>query len=439
MTRNDSTRIAQAVMALLPEQVVVDKAQELGVVRRQRKVDVFYLVLSLALGFQVGAQRTLQGLRQVYVDIAGGSLSRSAFHGRLNERLAALLKWLVMHTLEAQQGSFRLPEGVLSGFRDLLAIDSTVVRLHQLLEPAFPACRTNHTKAAAKLHVVMSVLDGSAKKVKLSSERVADVAPWRRVESWVRGHLLLFDLGYYRFHLFDRIDAHGGFFLSRMKTNANPLIVATNRRWRGRAVDVVGQRLQDILPKLQREVLDVMVEVSFKKRRYRGKASSRTRTFRLVAVRNDDTGDYHVYLTNLPADRLPAEDVTRTYALRWQVELLFKAMKSHGHLHQLPSRKKAVVSCLIWASILGSLVSQALYREVRAVVARSRHMPPLRWAALFGRVAERMLHVVVGLSSPTLTQRLWQRLLREAPDPNRNRRGRSLPQPPQLWRAGDAA
>ena len=98
-----------------------------------------------------------------------------------------------------------MPEGVLSGFEELLAIDASVLRLHDLLSPTFAACRTNHTKAAAKLHVVMNVLDGSPRKVKLTSERTGNGTPWKRVGQWVRGRLMLFDLGYYSFHLFDRI------------------------------------------------------------------------------------------------------------------------------------------------------------------------------------------------------------------------------------------
>ena len=136
---------------------------------------------------------------------------------------------------------------------------------------------------------------------------------------------------YFSFHLFDRIEANGGFFVSRAKTHFNPLIVGVHRTWRGRAVDVVGQRLRDILPLLRRELLEVEVEVGFKKRAYKGKRSTKRRTFRLVAVRNDETGQYPAYITNVPADRLPAEDIAQTYALRWQVEMLFKAMKSHGH------------------------------------------------------------------------------------------------------------
>jgi IS4 transposase len=274
--------------------------------------------------------------------------------------------------------------------------------------------------------MVMSVLDGSPNRVKLTPERTHDTSPWRRVESWVKGRLLLFDLGYFAYHLFDRIDAHGGFFLTRMKSHANPRIVAVHRRWRGQSVPVVGEKLQDVLGRLQREILDVQVEVSFDKRAYRGKHAKAQRTFRLIAVRDAQDHSYHVYLTNVPPDALAAEDVTQIYALRWQVELLFKAMKHHGHLDQLPSRKQAVVECLIWASVLAAVTSQTLYRLVRQAVAPSRFLPLLRWASRFGREAVSLLTLVVGQRDQPAARELWASLCREAPDPNRNRPDRAV-------------
>jgi IS4 transposase len=346
--------------------------------------------------------------------------------------MAKLLHRLVQDTLVAQPSGARMSEGVLARFEELLAIDSSVLRLHDLLCPTFAGCRTNHTKAAAKLHVVMNVLDGSPRRVKLTSERTSDGTPWRRVGQWVRGRLMLFDLGYYCFHLFDRIDANGGFFVSRAKSNFNPLIVGAHRKWRGRAVEVVGRRLQDVLPLLQRDFLDVEVEVEFKKRVYMGRRSTKRRTFRLVAVRNHETGEYHAYITNVPPDRLPAEDIAQTYALRWQVEILFKAMKSHGHLDQLPSTKRCVVECLVWASVLATLVSQALYREVRKAVDPSRHMPILRWATIVSRCATELLLHVAHRARPVTDQLLWRHLLREAPDPNINRKDRAIRTVPVL-------
>ena len=429
MAQPKATPISAALARVLPEDRVRKLAAELGVVIRRRKLKILCMVWTLALGFQVGHQRSLVGLRQAYEKRAGHTVVPSGFYKRFTPKMARLMKALALAALQQMGPALGIPSGSLAGFRDLLAIDACVIRLHDLLARSFPGCRTNQSKSAAKLHMVMSVVDGSARRVKVTGERTSDVTPWKRVGKWVEGRLLLFDLGYYRFHLFDRIDANDGFFLSRAKTNFNPEIVAVNRKWRGASVDVVGKKLRDVLPRLQREFLDVMVQVRFEKRLYRGVHSYKTRTFRLVAVRNDDAGKYHCYITNIPADRLPASEVRSTYALRWQVELLFKAMSSHGHLKQMPSKKKAVVECLIWGAVLSMIASQAIYRLVRERVDAARHLPLLRWAALFGRNAADILTLIQDRDSRG-EERLLRHLLHEAPDPNRNRPGRALHEPP---------
>lgn len=431
MALREGTALRATMHNVVGRRAVNAHAKRLGVVKRDRKVIVFWLVWTLILGFQVGAKRTIEGLRQTYERAAGQSLVRSAFYDRLTPSMAKLLYRMAQDVLAAQMPGMRMPTGSLSAFTELLAIDSTVLRLRDLLAPAYEASRTNHTKAAAKLHVVMNVTYGAMRRVKLTSERVGDTIPWRRVGKWVCGKLLLFDLGYYSFHLFDRIDANGGFFLSRVKSNFDPVITAVNRKWRGRAVEVVGRKLRDVLPLMEREVLDVSVPVKFQTRSYRGHRRYRTREFRLVAVRNVETGGYHCYLTNVPADMLPAEEIAQTYALRWQVELLFLAMKTHGHLEQLPSGKRCVVECLVWASVLQVLVSQELYRLVRKAVALDRFMPALRWATLMSRLARDLLEIAIG-SRRSLAGTVLEHLVAEAPDPNIRRRKRAFDQVPVL-------
>lgn len=62
--------------------------------------------------------------------------------------------------------------GLLMPFKALLVADSTVIRLHDKLKRSFKACRTNHTLAALKAHVVMNVLGAGPCSVKITSERV---------------------------------------------------------------------------------------------------------------------------------------------------------------------------------------------------------------------------------------------------------------------------
>ena len=42
---------------------------------------------------------------------------------------------------------------MLGEIRDVLCVDSTVLRLHDTLAGCWAACRTNHTLAAVKLHM----------------------------------------------------------------------------------------------------------------------------------------------------------------------------------------------------------------------------------------------------------------------------------------------
>jgi IS4 transposase len=185
----------------------------------------------------------------------------------------------------------------------------------------------------------------AATSVKIPSGREAD-GPRLRAGKWVRGKLLLFDLGYYRFKLFQCIDREGGFFISRLKDGANPVITALHQRLRGRKVPLVGEKLQDVLGRLKRRVLDVEVEFDYRKRSYGGKRSGASYRCRLVGVWNDETRKYHLYVTNIRTDRLSAEDIARTYTARWLVELAFRELKGQYRIDQMPSAKRAVVETL---------------------------------------------------------------------------------------------
>ena len=98
----------------------------------------------------------------------------------------------------------------------------------------------------------------------------------------------------------DLIESNSGWFVTRLKSNSNPMIVEELRGWRGAAISLTDRKLHDVLDDLHRDVIDVRVEVSFKRRRYQRSRSRATRTFRVVGIRNEETEEYHLYITNLP-------------------------------------------------------------------------------------------------------------------------------------------
>jgi putative transposase len=388
-----------------------------GIVQRKRKVDPVVLVWTLFLGFGAGAGRTLTALRRTYEQAAGHTLSASSFQQRLTPELGKLIRRLVGHLLEHQRApSSPTIAAALERFEALLAIDTTVVRLHTMLRKHFPA--THDKQAACKLHVVHNVVSAAPTRVVLSGATTSDQRPWSRIGGWVAGCLLILDLGYYNFDLFRRIEANGGYFLSRLKSNANMRIVADlGAPARGRAHPLVGRRIQEVLPYLRRAVFDVEVEVSIELRAYRGHSKRVSRRFRVVGIRNEQTGRHHLYMTNVR--EIEAAQFGELYALRWQVELLFKGLRSQGRLAELPSRKQHIVEMLLWASIGALILSRGLLELLRHCFP-DRAFPSLRFDAVFATFA---LTLLAGVTAERRTGALdpWEHMAREALDPNRDR------------------
>lgn len=423
MAREQSTPLRQALSRWFPSGRIEELAVAEGVVQRRRRVDPVALFWVVVLGVGDAGGRTMAGLHRSYERVTGCRLARSSFYQRFTPEFARLLKGILTQALERVGSSAGQGVKLFAEIGEVLCVDSTVVRLHDALARRYPACRTNHTQAAAKLHVVHNVQGKGPQSVKLTSERVHD-GPVLRAGRWVAGRLLLFDLGYFRYQLFDAIGRQGGYFVTRLKQNANPEILALHRRHRGRAIPVVGQRLRDVESRLQRQVVDVEAEIRFRRRAYRGRRRGASLRLRIVGLRDELRDTYHWYVTNLPAEEIAAEQIGKLYSARWAIELLFRELKSCYQLDSLPSRKAPVIEALLYAALLTLILSHALLAALREWGRLGDRRTPLeRWARLFRSTAPELL--TIALDPPPMArfreQRLLPFLLHQAPDPNRSR------------------
>ena len=426
MASNDEKRVdptVESIVEMFPEDFLRNTARETGVVIRERKIDPVILFWVLTLGFGVRFLGTIRGLKRKYEEKAAIKLSISSFYDRFTPDMADFLQRCVLHAIEFQaQQPGRVLGDRLKRYKDLVIQDSTIIRVHESLAKIWPAARSKRIAAGVKVSCIVSAVANSPKSVMIYPERTSE-AKILRLGSWLKNCILLIDLGYFKYLFFDRIDRYGGYFVSRLKGNANPLIVGVNRTWRGNSVDVVGKRLRDVLPVLKREVLDAEAEVTFKRRKYKGKQSTVNRQFRIVCVFNTESGKYHTYLTNIPVEILSAEDIALLYGARWEIELIFKELKSHYRMDQIPSANPEVVKCLIWVAILTLMCSRRILRLIRnANPENANRYTPLRWAKVFTEQADRLLTEVLecmGLKLDMLT--LYTIYLGQGRDPNVNR------------------
>ena len=423
------TLLQDTLLELYPSEALIRLAEESGFVRRYRKLDpvAFFWAVTLEAGIYL--QRSLDQLRHVYNQKAARPIhSYASFYDRFTPELVEFLHLCVAHglsQLKAAPGNQLTPK--LAAFEDVLIQDSTIVRLSASLMTHFPATRASQPTAGAKIATLVSVRANGPKRVELMPESVSE-RDTLKPGPWVKGSILLFDLGFYKHQAFARIAENGGFYLTRLQTQVDPTIVGSIRVHRGRAIDLEGKSWKEVLPRLKREVLDTEVEIAFVRRAYGGHRRGDSLSARLVAVWNEETRKYHTYLTNLGPEVLSAEEVAELYGCRWEIELVFKELKSQYALDRVNTTNKSVAEALIWASLLTLVVSRRLHSEIRRRLpeeVRARY-PPMRWGIAFREQSGKILELLLmrlrkKRVDPEPLLELARTLMARALDPNAGR------------------
>jgi putative transposase len=159
MARRKSTPLRTALSRMFPAALLRRLARETGTVRRRRRVDPVKLFWVVVLGIGRG-ERSFADLRRSYEKVTGEKISSSSFYNRFTPAFTRFLRELLSVGLEKLNRCAEGTGAVVGEIREILCVDSTIVRLHDALAAHWPACRTNHTLAAVKLHTVLNVARG---------------------------------------------------------------------------------------------------------------------------------------------------------------------------------------------------------------------------------------------------------------------------------------
>lgn len=416
----------KALCDAFPPEWIEQTSKDVNFIERDRLVKPVPLFWSLVFGFGVQLQKNLAYLKRCYEQRIKDTISYSSWYEHLTPELAEFMKRSVLHGIEymAQTPNRQLGER-LSGFSDVMIQDSTIIRLSSKLAKIFKTTRTRKVTAGAKVSLLVSAVANGPKSVSISSESKSEVKTLR-IGPWVKNRILLFDLGFFKYQMYARIVENGGHLVSRLKKNANPLIVAVNNTGPGNRINVVGKKLNEVLPKLKRQILDVEVDIQFKRRKYKGKSRMDVKRFRVVAVYNKEVGKYHTYITDIDCNTLTAEEIAKLYGARWEIELIFKELKSRYAFDKIKTSKPHIVEALIWAAILTLIASRIVYHLVRKI-GESQGKPmvrftQMRWCTVFSEGSYFYLSLVMKYLKMDITgKELLQVHIDQALDPHVNR------------------
>ena len=391
--------IEKDLCALLSKEYLESAAKISGLIKRKREIEAFVLLWVLVFSFGAHLPRNLANMKRKYDKESKKDLAYSSWYMRFTPELTEFLKLCVTHVIEqlALEQNNVLNEK-LTKFKDILIQDSTIIRLHKSLAKKYPAARSKTVAAGVKVGMLVSAVANSPKSIGIYPERMSEIRTLR-IGPWVKDRILLIDLGFYKHLLFSKIKQNEGSFVSRVKGGVNPLIIFPHTSCTVKNIDVKGKHLNEILPNLKGEVLDVEVEIPFKRPNYNGKSKTRmdSERFRLVAVYNIDEEKYHIYLTDITPDVLTPEDIAKLYGARWDIELVFKELKSRYDLDVVNTTKPHITEAYIWISILTLLISRRIYNLVRKYNPKVKlvRYTQLRWSTIFTENASDQLTLIL--------------------------------------------
>jgi putative transposase len=115
-------------------------------------------------------------------------------------------------------------------------------------------------------------------------ERTAEIKTLK-IGPWIKDRILLVDLGFYKNQMFPRVEENGGYFVSRIKKNIDPIVVSIEEGIpKTKCKEFVGKPISECIQQLSGKDVDAVVKISFKRRKYKGKQKKDEMLVRLVAL-----------------------------------------------------------------------------------------------------------------------------------------------------------
>ncbi len=291
---------------------------------------------------------SLEAIRRFMMNTFDVSISKSAFWERLaRNRLKNILRETLADLIKKMPSLSLAGESILSKLKvtSILLIDSSSISLWDGAQESYPGTRTN---AGIKWHACFNLLSGKMEWFSISSTSVHDRKCFPKVD-WLKGKLIIFDLGYWDYSLFNEIALAEGRFLSRVKTNA---VISISEIVKGISRELIGEKLSSIhLKKRRGSIIEFYGDVGCKK----------PKRHRIIGFWNKADKKYHWYVTNL---EVSASAIYSLYRIRWQIELIFKGCKRSLNLDEkMTSNNSNIIESLILSSIIASVAMHIIYNE----------------------------------------------------------------------------
>ena len=308
------------------------------------------------------------------VNALKGQMSREALHHRFTDTAVAFMKRSVDSFLK-QKLSFVVPleSELLQRFVSIRIFDSTGWDVNASLRKVLPGYGGEASLANCKVQACYEYLRGELSFFDVQPGTAPDNSYTEKLPGHMkRRELLLIDLGYFALKTFYDIAEAGAFFLSRLyvriklfnpETHQPIDLLSVLRKVPGNIheIQVLLGSQEDVQVCCRLICLRVSEKVANARRRKLIKNAKKKG--RMPSELYLKLADWTLMVTNVPMEWLPANMARHLYCLRWQIELVFKQLKSVLCIHNCKTGKINRLLCEVYGKMLMATIVHRIHAD----------------------------------------------------------------------------
>ncbi|ABR47572.1 transposase, IS4 family protein [Alkaliphilus metalliredigens QYMF] len=365
----------------------------------------------------------------------GLTISKEAVYKRL-KKSSLFLQETFKHMMQKSMNSV-IPvktAAILEQFKDVKICDSTKITLPDKLVALYPGLGGRNAKSSLKVQGIYSLIPARFSSLEITKAPGADTTYNDKLLAMVNpGELLITDLGYFSKAFFEKLSTKGSYYLTRIKKNSIVYVEKSGQLTKVDLTDLLKGTVVDtevflgIAHKKQLKCRFVAIRLPEKvvnQRRRKANQQAKAQGKQLSAKETELLA-WNIIVTNVTKDKLSPEAACDLYRARWQIELVFKSLKSYLNIDKIGSCGKYQLECLIYGRLIAVVAMFSLYNVLYIPANQhfTRSLSMLRFVSIFAIHANEIaLKLQLTIPNIHFLERLFKKMSKKSLHDKRQRK-----------------
>ncbi|MEN1935160.1 IS4 family transposase [Paenibacillus sp. 102] len=399
---------AEELQRYLSPHILQQLAQETGFVKRKSKYGAQDLAaLCIWISQHVASSSLNRLCSQLYANTAT-LMSPEGLNQRFN-RCAVLFLQRVFSLLVKSQlnDSSQISNQYTSYFQRIRILDATIFQVPNHLAPIYPGSGGCAQTAGIKIQLEYDLHSGKFLNFQMEPGKNNDKTFGTECLDTLRpGDLCIRDLGYFSLKDLDQMDQRGVFYVSRLKLNNRVYLKNESPEFfldgtvKKQSLYVL-LNLEDIMHQIKpgdtyeirnayigqqklpsRVVIYRLTSTQIHKRRKKQTYVEKKKGV-TYSEKSKRLTEINVYITNIPWEIVPMEQVHDIYSLRWQIEIVFKTWKSLFGINHCHNIKRERLECHLYGQLIAIFLCSSTMFKMRQLLLQKKQKELSEYKAIY--------------------------------------------------------